>query len=54
MPPHWQGVLWGILPFGSSLLAILVVFIPEKRREEAAPSYSAVSDEELMPRRMVS
>lgn len=54
MPPHWQGVLWGILPFGSSLLAILVVFIPEKRREEAAPSYSAVSDEELIPRRMVS
>jgi hypothetical protein len=32
MPPHWQGVLWGLLPFGSSLLAILVMLIPEKRR----------------------
>jgi hypothetical protein len=21
---HWQGLMWGILPFGSSLLAILV------------------------------
>ncbi len=34
MPPHWQGVLWGTLPFGSSLLAILVVLIPEGRRRE--------------------
>jgi hypothetical protein len=31
MPPHWQGVLWGLLPLGSSLLAILVMLIPEKR-----------------------
>ena len=21
MPPHWQGLMWGIFPFGSSLLA---------------------------------
>jgi hypothetical protein len=34
MPPHWQGVMWGTLPFGSSLLAILVVLIPEGRRRE--------------------
>jgi len=32
IPPHWQGVMWGILPFGSSLLAILVVFIPARKR----------------------
>ncbi|HUY82539.1 MAG TPA: hypothetical protein VMU92_12515 [Acidobacteriaceae bacterium] len=31
-PPRWQGVMWGALPFGSGLLAILVVFIPEERR----------------------
>ena len=24
MPPRWQGILWGTLPFGSSILAILV------------------------------
>ncbi len=34
IPPHWQGLLWGTLPFGSSILAILVVLIPEKRRQE--------------------
>jgi hypothetical protein len=33
-PPHWQGIMWGTLPFGSSLLAILVLFMPEKRRGE--------------------
>ena len=32
MPPHWQGLLWGTLPFGSSLLAILVVLTPGERR----------------------
>ena len=37
MPPHWQGLMWGILPFGSSILAILVLLIPERRREEAVP-----------------
>jgi hypothetical protein len=34
MPPHWQGLLWGTLPFGSSLLAILVVLIPEGKHRE--------------------
>jgi len=33
MPPAWQGMMWGTLPFGSSLLAILVVLIPGERRE---------------------
>ena len=23
IPPHWQGLMWGTLPFGSSLLALL-------------------------------
>ena len=39
MPPHWQGLMWGILPFGSSILAILVVLIPEKRRQEVRAEY---------------
>lgn len=30
IPPRWQGLMWGTLPFGSSLLAILVLLIPEK------------------------
>ncbi len=44
IPPHWQGLLWGTLPFGSSILAILaVVLIPgDKRRliHEEEPSLS--------------
>jgi len=34
IPPPWQGLMWGILPFGSSILAMLVVLIPRKRREQ--------------------
>jgi hypothetical protein len=55
MPPHWQGLMWGILPFGSSLLAILVVLIPsEQRDEEALTTHSVVPEKEFVPRRMVS
>ena len=31
IPPAWQGLMWGIFPIGSSLLALLVVLIPERR-----------------------
>jgi hypothetical protein len=30
-PPRWQGILWGILPFGSSILAILIIFLPDEK-----------------------
>lgn len=33
IPPAWQGLIWGTLPIGASLLAIfLEVFFPNKRR----------------------
>jgi hypothetical protein len=54
MPPHWQGVMWGTLPFGSSILAILVLLIPEKRRREAQVPYRFASEKEFVPGRMVS
>jgi hypothetical protein len=54
MPPHWQGLMWGILPFGSSLLAILVVLIPEKRQRERLTEDSSVDDEILVQGRMAS
>jgi hypothetical protein len=38
-PPHWQGIMWGTLPFGSGLLAILVLFIPDKRRPLSNEEY---------------
>jgi hypothetical protein len=27
----WEGVLWGILPIGSSILAMLLILIPDRR-----------------------
>jgi hypothetical protein len=33
IPPRWQGVLWGILPIGTSFLAIFfVIVLPDDRR----------------------
>lgn len=33
-PPEWQGLLWGLLPIGMSILAILMLFVPDARRAE--------------------
>ena len=33
-PERWEGILWGILPIGSSILAMGLVLIPNRRREE--------------------
>lgn len=54
MPPRWQGVMWGILPFGSSLLAILVILIPEKRRRERRTEASFATDDNLIGARLAS
>ena len=54
IPPHWQGVMWGIFPFGSSIVAILVLLIPEKKRRTAEARYPVVRDGELGLGRMVS
>ena len=33
MPPPWHGLLWGLLPIGSSVLAILLLILwPDRRR----------------------
>src|SRR5579863_9613070 len=34
IPPPWQGLMWGILPIGSSILAMLLVLVPSKREVE--------------------
>lgn len=55
IPPHWQGVLWGTLPFGSSLLAILVVLIPgEERRPMGLESEPDETQTDYVPGRLVS
>jgi len=54
IPPRWQGLMWGIFPFGSSLLAILVVLIPEKRRHEMQVERPFTTDEQLVRERVAS
>ena len=57
MPPAWQGYLWGTLPFGSSILAILVVLIPDKRRRgwrEDESTVTPISQETPVQGRLVS
>ncbi len=54
IPPHWQGLMWGTLPFGSSLLAIVVVLIPEKKRYKLEADKPIGSDESFVHARLVS
>jgi hypothetical protein len=54
-PPAWQGILWGTLPFGSSLLAILVILlIPAGEKREPAGVESDGAHEDYVAGRMVS
>ena len=57
IPPRWQGLMWGLLPFGSSFLAMLVVLIPERRRREVEEDYHIPREESertLVPGRLAS
>jgi len=54
IPPHWQGLMWGILPIGSSIFAILVVLIPEKRRREDLVEDDIYAETSFIHRRMAS
>jgi hypothetical protein len=54
MPTPWQGLMWGILPIGSSILAMLLLLIPDRRTAEARVARPARVDEDLALGRMVS
>lgn len=55
MPSAWQGLLWGTLPIGSSIFAMLVVFIPEKKlAKQGIPGQPIVVGDDLLLRRLVS
>jgi hypothetical protein len=56
IPPRWQGLMWGILPIGSSILAMFLVLIPEKRwhaRRVVQPAL-APAHENLVLGRLIS
>lgn len=45
IPPAWQGIMWGLLPIGSSVLAIVVVLLlPDKRRAAAPIEFPAATE----------
>jgi hypothetical protein len=60
IPPPWQGLLWGTLPFGTSILAILIAFVPDERRrsqfenEDEDAGVTPISQPNPAPGRMVS
>jgi hypothetical protein len=57
IPPHWQGIMWGTLPIGSSILAILLVLMPDSRRRDLYAddlSLSVAGHEGLASRKVVS
>ena len=47
MPSRWQGIMWGTLPFGSSILAILVLLIPGKLEREIRQDEPMATDTAL-------
>jgi hypothetical protein len=54
IPPRWQGLVWGILPIGSSILAMLVVLIPERRWQRRRVVEPATTRENLILGRVAS
>jgi hypothetical protein len=53
VPPAWQGLLWGILPIGSSILAILLLLmIPDRARayEKLVPIPAPSREERIYAR----
>jgi hypothetical protein len=34
-PPAWQGIMWGIVPFGTSLITLCLVFLQRRRTRDA-------------------
>lgn len=55
-PLPWQGVLWGILPIGSSVLAMLFVLIPNRRlvREAGTTRVEDAGSKDLVLGRLIS
>jgi hypothetical protein len=54
IPPRWQGLMWGIFPIGSSILAMLLVLIPEGRRHRRRVVEPSAADENLVLERLAS
>jgi hypothetical protein len=54
VPPPWQGLMWGTLPIGSSIVALLLVLIPDKKRAAVTVPESESADRDLIYGRLIS
>lgn len=54
IPPPWQGLMWGFLPIGSSVVAMLAVLIPGRRSVEERLPQPARGTEDLALGRLAS
>jgi len=54
IPPPWQGLMWGILPIGSSILAMLLVLVPSKREVEHRAVQPSSAGNDLVLGRLTS
>ena len=54
IPPPWQGLLWGTLPIGSSILAMLLVLIPDRKPAVQPATEPRSEEEDLVLGRLVS
>jgi hypothetical protein len=53
-PPQWQGLLWGTLPMGCSILAVLLVLIPGRRWAEEIAADQTAPEKGLALGRVIS
>lgn len=53
-PTHWEDMMWGILPVGNSILALLLFLIPDRRRQIRAREDADLTDEPLVHERLAS
>jgi hypothetical protein len=54
IPPRWQGLLWGTLPIGSSIFAMVLVLLPEKKWYRRPVVEPATTRENLVLGRVIS
>jgi hypothetical protein len=47
-PPVWQGIMWGVVPFGTSLIAICLVLL-ERRKARGETNYGDYGSGEAIP-----
>lgn len=54
IPPRWQGLMWGVFPIGSSILAMLLVLIPERRLHRRRAIEPSAAHDKLVLGRVAS